>query len=78
MLGYMYIKVRVLAGVKKEVIKQISDNHFRISVKEPAQRNLANTRVREILAEQFGISAKEVRIISGHHSPSKIFALGRD
>jgi uncharacterized protein YggU (UPF0235/DUF167 family) len=71
----MYIKVKVEAGAKKEKIEKKSENNFLIKVKEPAERNLANTRVREIIADIYGINFKSVRIISGHTSPSKILSI---
>lgn len=71
----MYVKVRALAGQKKEEIKEIGENRLEIRVKEPAERNLANNRIIEILSSYFGVSVKGVRIISGHHHPSKIFSV---
>lgn len=71
----MYIKVKVEAGAKKEKIEKKSENNFLIKVKEPAERNLANTRVREIIASIYTINVKSVRIISGHTSPSKILSI---
>lgn len=71
----MFIKVKVKAGVKKEKIEKKSDNSFIISVKEPAERNLANTRIREIVSTLYNINIKAVRIISGHQSPSKILSI---
>jgi uncharacterized protein YggU (UPF0235/DUF167 family) len=71
----MYIKVKVQASAKKEeIIKKKLDTYI-ISVKEPAERNLANKRVCEIIASLFVISIKNVRIISGHQSPSKILSI---
>lgn len=72
----MYIKVRIKTGSKREIIKKISEDHFEVSVREKAERNLANTRVREIIAEELGLSIRKVRIIKGHHSPSKILSVG--
>jgi len=69
----MYIKVKVLAGVRKETFKKISDDHFEVSVKEKAERNMANMRVLELVANYFAIAPNKVRIISGHHSSGKIF-----
>lgn len=71
----MYIKVRVLVGAKKEIITKKSDNSYAISVKFPAERNLANNRIREIIASIYKVNQKSVRIISGHHSPSKILSI---
>lgn len=71
----MYIKIKVQAGMKKEKIEKKKENSFVISVKEPVERNLANTRIREIIASIYGINIKSVRIISGHQSPSKILSI---
>jgi len=71
----MYIKVKVQAGAKKEEIKKKSENTYLISVKEPAERNMANKRICEIVAYLYNISSKQVRIISGHQSPSKILSV---
>ena len=71
----MYIKVKVIAGAKKEKIEKKKEDSYFISVREPAERNLANTKVREILASIFEINVKSVRIISGHQSPSKILSV---
>jgi len=71
----MYIKIKVKAGSKREIVTKKSEDNYIISVKEPAERNLANNRIREILASMFNISAKSVRIISGHQNPSKIVSI---
>ncbi len=68
----MYIKAKVLAGSKKEYLKQKSIDHFDVAVKEPAERNMANRRVMELIAMHFKIPVGKVRLISGHHSLSKI------
>jgi len=68
----MYIRVKVLTGAKKEKFKKINEDHFEISVKEKAERNLANARVVEILAEYFNLAKNKIRIINGHHSPTKL------
>lgn len=71
----MYIKVRVTAGMKKESFEKISDDHYVVSVKEPAEQNRANKRVIELISGHFGVPAQRVRLIHGHHSPSKILAI---
>jgi uncharacterized protein YggU (UPF0235/DUF167 family) len=71
----MYIKVKVTAGAKKETIEKLSDDHYKISVKQRAERNMANDRVIEILASIFSVNIKQVRIINGHHSPSKMLSI---
>lgn len=69
---YMYVRVRVFAGSKKEKFEGESNDHFVAHVKEKAERNMANRRVVELVAEHFGVEPGKVRIVSGHHSPGKI------
>jgi len=71
----MYIKVKVTTEAKKEKIVKKSDDHFDIFVKEPAERNLANKKVIELVRDYFKVYNGVVRIVSGHHSPSKIISL---
>lgn len=73
-MKYMYIKVKVSAGAKKEKFIKKSDDHFEISVREPAERNLANKRVLELVREYF-TGYNKAKIVGGHHSPSKIISL---
>ena len=73
----MYIHVKVRAGAKKEMIEKISSDHFAVSVREKAERNMANRRVAELLAGEFHVSVKQVRLLNGHHSPSKVFSVNR-
>ncbi len=67
-----YIHAKVLAGASKESFKKKSEDHFEISVKEKAENNLANKRVLELVAEYFKVPLNKVRIINGHHHPSKL------
>ncbi len=71
----MYIKVKVTPSAKKEKVEKGEGDVFKISVKEPTERNLANRRVLEIIADHFGVLPKEVRIISGHHRPNKLLCV---
>ena len=67
-----YIHVKVSAGVSKESFVKKSENHFEISVREKAQRNLANTRVLQLVADHFKVPLNKVRIVNGHRHPSKL------
>ena len=71
----MYIHIRVTAGAKRETITKADSTHFRISVREPAKRNLANKKIMEIISREFKVPVSVIRIISGHHSPSKIISV---
>lgn len=69
----MYVKVRVVAGMRKEKIVQIDHVTFEMVIKAPAERNIANKRIRTILAEVYTVEEGKVRIVIGHHSQSKTF-----
>ena len=80
----MYVKVIVTPGAKKEkvVVTPSATRHkggkeeiLEISVREPAQRNFANTRVRELVAARFKVPLSAVRILSGHRSPHKLLSI---
>ena len=53
----------------------VAENRFEIKVKEKAEKNLANKRIIEILAQYFGIKEKDVKIINGHHHQSKLISI---
>lgn len=71
----MYIKVLVKAGARKEIFEKKSENTYKISVKEKAERNMANERVVELVAEHLKVPKNKVRIISGHHHPHKLLSI---
>lgn len=67
----MRITVKVHAGAKRDSVKKLSETRYEVSVREAAAQNAANIRLVQIIAAHFGVSAKQVRIIKGHHSPAK-------
>jgi uncharacterized protein (TIGR00251 family) len=69
----MYIKIKVKTEAKKELITRVSEDHYELSLKEKAERNMANNRILEIFRSIFPNTS--VRIISGHTSPSKIISV---
>ncbi|MEN9647382.1 MAG: hypothetical protein RLY57_186 [Candidatus Parcubacteria bacterium] len=71
----MYIKVRALTNQRKELVEVLKENSFKISVKVKAERNLANSRIIELVAKHFKVAVSTVRIINGHHSPSKLLVI---
>ncbi len=70
----MHIKVRVKTEAKNESVRELAVGRYEISVREKPEDNLANRRVIVLLAERLGIPAKNIRIIKGHHHPSKILS----
>ena len=73
----MYIKVTAFPKSKKESLKELSKDRFEVRVKEKAERNMANQRIIEIVAEYFGVRVKDVKIINGHHHPSKLISINK-
>ena len=71
----MFIKVKVTTDAKREKIVKKTNDHFDISVKESAERNMANKKVIELLREYLKVYNGEVKIVSGQHSRSKIISL---
>lgn len=71
----MLIKVRVLPGSKEESLFKKDGDTFEIKVKEKAENNLANNRVRELLALYFGIPSGRIKPIKGGKKRSKIYEI---
>lgn len=71
----MYIRVFVTPGAKRDVITKEGPDSYTVSVRVPAERNLANERMRELVAEEFKVPIGKVRIINGHHRPGKILSV---
>lgn len=69
----MYLKLRVITDSKVDKIEKISEDTFRVHVKVPAENNAANNRVIELLREIYPDTS--IRIVNGHHSPSKIISV---
>jgi uncharacterized protein (TIGR00251 family) len=69
----MYLKIKVVPDSKVEKFEQVQDDEYRIWIKVPAENNAANSRMLMIMREKF--PNKSIRIVSGHHSPSKILSI---
>jgi uncharacterized protein YggU (UPF0235/DUF167 family) len=71
----MYIKVHVYPDMKNERITKLAEHSYEFVLKEPAERNLANKRAQTLVAELYRVEARQVRQVTGHRSPSKIFEI---
>lgn len=71
----MYLKIKVKAGQRREEILKVNENTFEISVREKAERNMANKRILEILSLELKIPVNKIRIINGHQSPTKLISI---
>lgn len=68
----MHIKVKVTPGAKRNFLKKISENVYAVSVKEKAQKNMANKAVLLMLKEHLKVASMRLKIVSGHRANSKI------
>lgn len=74
----MLIHVKVTAGAKKDSVKKKNDTSYIVTVKEEAKENAANKKMMTLMAEEMNTPIAAIRLITGHHSPSKIVeVLGR-
>lgn len=71
----MYVHVQVVPGARRELVTKKDETTFYIAVKEPRERNLANKRIRQILADEFGVSVAQVSMLTGHRSSSKMYSI---
>ena len=71
----MLIHVKIHPDSKENKIVKKNDTSFIVYVKEPAEDNRANKKMIEIISEEFGIIKSKVKIVTGHHQPSKIIDL---
>jgi uncharacterized protein (TIGR00251 family) len=69
----MYLKIKVIPDAKKAKIEKVKDDEYRIWVTAPAENNAANTHMLTVLRTLY--PSASIRIISGHHSPSKIISI---
>ncbi|MCM8787526.1 MAG: DUF167 domain-containing protein [Candidatus Omnitrophica bacterium] len=67
----MRIFVKVKPNAKLQNLEKISNNQFLLYTKEPPIDGRANKAVIEILADYFGVSKSQIKIISGFSSKKK-------
>lgn len=68
----MYLRIIASPGARKERVEEKGEDVLLIAVKEPAEGNRANKRIREIVAARYTVSVGKVLILTGHHSRSKM------
>lgn len=69
----MLIKVKAFPNSKEEKIIKKSENSFDVFIEEEAERNMANKRIIEIIAEYFKVPQHKAKMIKGFKETSKIF-----
>ncbi|MDQ5958129.1 MAG: uncharacterized protein QG665_479 [Patescibacteria group bacterium] len=71
----MYVQAKVHAGASADKLVVIGENRLEIWVRAKARAGAANLQVVNLVAKFMAKSPKEVRIINGHNSPSKLLAV---
>ena len=69
------IHVKVFPDAKRQSIEQTTDHTLRIFVREPAERNQANKKVLELVADFYNLPKNHLRMITGHRSLKKIIQI---
>ena len=67
----MKIQVKVKPNSRTEEVSQEGDS-FIVKVKEPPREGKANQAAIKLLAQHFGVSQRQVRILSGFKSKNKV------
>ena len=73
----MRVIVHVTPGARRELVCQVKEREFGIAVKEKAENNAANGRVRELLALHYKVGKSDVRFITGMRGSRKTFEVIR-
>lgn len=71
----MYIHLKVFVKQNKSEVIKIGDNRFKVYVKSKAERGLANEEALNALANFLSLSRKQLRIINGINTPSKLISI---
>ena len=69
----MRIRVKVRPAARKERLLETASGVLEIDVKEPAQGNAANDRVRALIAGHLRVPVKSVRFVTGMRGKNKTF-----
>ncbi len=71
----MIINIKVIANSKIKKIEKVSENEFKIHLKEKPVEGKANKKLIEILAEHFKCRKSQISIIRGKNSSQKVVSL---
>ena len=69
----MLIKVKANVLSKEDKVIKKSEDNFEVFVKVDAQRNMANKKIIELLAEYFNLPQYRIKMIKGFKESNKIF-----
>ena len=58
----MIINVNVKPNSSEDKVEKVNDGEYNVSVKEEAEDNKANNRVINLLAKEFGVNYRKIKI----------------
>jgi hypothetical protein len=58
----MIIYVKVKPNSSEDKVEKVSNNEYNISVKEKAEQGKANNRIINLLAKEFNVSYRKIKI----------------
>ena len=74
----MLIHIKIKPDSNKDEVVKKNDASYIVFVREEAKENKANYAMLLLLADFLDVPVSTLRIITGHHSPSKIIeVIGR-
>jgi uncharacterized protein len=77
--GAVTLKVKVTPkSPKSGITGRLSDGTLKIRVAAPPERGKANAELCSLLAREYGVPPKNVTILAGETSPTKLVRIVRD
>lgn len=73
----MILKIKVKPNSGKQELIKISENEYKISLKERAENNKANLELIKLLKKYFKVGAEDIKIIKGMKSKNKIIEVNK-
>lgn len=70
---HMYIKIHIYPDSRIDDLQVIDTDFYKILVRAPAERGLANSSMLDLLHKQH--PNKKIKIVSGHLHPHKIVSV---
>lgn len=67
------VRAKVTPGAGREKVERLSEGVLKVAVRELAQNNAANGRVRELVALEYAVPLSRVRLMTGARSSSKMY-----
>ncbi len=74
----MLIKVKAFPASKKNQILAKEENTFQVYTKSKAEQGKANLAIKKMLADYFGVSLSQIKLVRGFKQKNKIFNIQKN